>query len=80
MLEKNEEEQRMVANSSTVLHSFDTCCCDRCADISNVLKPFDDAAEWAVRITDEFFSQVAIMIHFWLSAVAAAASRAIILY
>ena len=30
----------------------------RCADISNVLKPFDDAAEWAVRITDEFFAQV----------------------
>ncbi len=43
---------------------------DRCADISNVLKPFNDSAEWAVRITDEFFSQVDFMFPNWFIIVA----------
>jgi hypothetical protein len=29
----------------------------KCADTSNVLKPFDVAKKWAVRVTDEFFLQ-----------------------
>ncbi|KAJ1481498.1 hypothetical protein T484DRAFT_1807011 [Baffinella frigidus] len=29
----------------------------KCADISNVLKPFAVARRWAFRITDEFFQQ-----------------------
>ena len=29
----------------------------KCADVSNVLKPFEVAREWAVRVTDEFFAQ-----------------------
>ena len=30
----------------------------KCADISNVLKPFPVARRWALRVTDEFFAQV----------------------
>jgi hypothetical protein len=29
----------------------------KCADISNVLKPFPVARRWALRVTDEFFEQ-----------------------
>ncbi|KAJ1467432.1 hypothetical protein T484DRAFT_1645672 [Baffinella frigidus] len=29
----------------------------KCADISNVLKPFHVARRWALRVTDEFFEQ-----------------------
>jgi len=34
----------------------------KCADTSNVLKPFPIAKKWAMRVTDEFFLQV-IMQH-----------------
>jgi hypothetical protein len=30
----------------------------KCADTSNVLKPFPIAKKWAMRVTDEFFLQV----------------------
>mmetsp|Transcript_55761 Transcript_55761/g.147303 ORF Transcript_55761/g.147303 Transcript_55761/m.147303 type:complete len:91 (-) Transcript_55761:661-933(-) len=32
----------------------------KCADTSNVLKPFNVAKKWAMRVTDEFFLQVCI--------------------
>ena len=32
----------------------------KCADTSNVLKPFPIAKKWAMRVTDEFFLQVGL--------------------